>query len=131
MRKSSVWAVVLTAAALSFGCRGPTHLHLVGQPIELNIDVSQAANDVAFVLALAPGDFLTVISRDVRGGAQRQLGLPPAHSLPVENTRGIVRVHGTFREEPSSEDRYNWQLTESEQRVLNGKGVYFAVTDLR
>lgn len=102
---------------------------LVGQQVDLAVDIGQAVNDVAFWIGTPPDQMLVVINRGTRSGVERQLGLPSATDF-TPPPRGLVTVRGVIEPLPYAEAMYSWGLTRRDVALAQERAVYLRVNQI-
>ena len=108
--------------------RGPATLRpLIGQRVQVPVDMGVAANDVAFWVGRPGRDLLVVINRDTRSSAERQQGFPSDSALGTVSDPTQLIVSGVIDPVPYAEATYGWALTREDAALLNRRGAYLRV----
>lgn len=102
---------------------------LVGQRVEVDVDLGRHGNDVAFWSGSGPDDVLAVIERDLRSADERAAGRPAERAMDLPRS-GVVRLGGTIEAAPSAEGIFGWGLTEVDVRRLAEQGVYLRLHEV-
>lgn len=103
---------------------------LVGERVELTVDIGQAVNDVAFWVGPGQDELLAVMNRGRRTGPQRQSGNGPSDRNFTVPPRGLVTVRGTIQHLPYAEAMHSWGLTRRDVALVQERGVYLLVDEL-
>jgi hypothetical protein len=104
---------------------------LIGRRVEVDVPVLQAHNPTTFWIGDPNDRLLVVLGRDTRDGAERQASKPPEHGIvPAENGQQ-ASIRGTVQGVPRAEERYNWDLTATQDRELKRKGVFILADSAR
>jgi hypothetical protein len=99
-------------------------MSLVGRRVDLHVDVQSRANDHAFWVGSPDNRLLVVMGRDNRNGAKRQSGAPASHAVEPVRHGQRAAISGVVRSIPNKEQRFNWNLTEDDERELSERKVY-------
>ena len=107
---------------------GPDSLRtLIGERVQLPVDMRLAANDVAFWVGPSGRALLVVIDRDTRSNAERQKGLPSGSPLGAVSDATQLIVSGVITRVPAAEGRHSWALSREDAALLNQRGAYLRV----
>lgn len=99
-------------------------MSLVGRRVDLHVDVQARANDHAFWIGSRDNRLLVVFARDNRTGAKRQAGVPAGHGIRPMHDAQRAAISGVVRAIPNKEQRFNWDLTERDEKELSERKVY-------
>jgi hypothetical protein len=99
-------------------------MSLVGRRVDLHVDVQARANDHAFWIGSPDNRLLVVFGRDNRSGTKRQAGVPADHGISPVADGQRAAISGVVRSIPIAEHRYNWNLTEEDEKELAERKVY-------
>ena len=100
---------------------------LIGERVQLSVDMRLAANDVAFWVGPSGRALLVVIDRDTRSNAERQRGLPSGSPLGAVSDAAQLIVSGVITRVPAAEGRHSWALSREDAALLNRRGAYLRV----
>ena len=100
---------------------------LIGERVQLPVDMRLAANDVAFWVGPSGRALLVVIDRDTRSNAERQKGLPSGSPLGAVSDATQLIVSGVITRVPAAEGRHSWALSREDAALLNQRGAYLRV----
>jgi hypothetical protein len=97
---------------------------LVGQRVDLHVDVHEVVNEVAFWAGPPDNRLLVVMARDNRTGLDKQTGNPSHHDLTVARAGQQATISGVVRRIPNAEATHSWKLTRRQVEELAERGVY-------
>jgi hypothetical protein len=102
---------------------------LVGQRVELAVDIGKAVNDVAFWSGSPPDQLLVVINRGGRSARDQSLGRAAGDPLSAP-VQGTALVRGVIEPLPYAEAMFSWGLTRRDVAVAQERGVYLRVDEI-
>lgn len=102
---------------------------LIGQRVEVVVNIGPRVNDIAFWTGTPPDDLLVVIGRDTRSGSDRQRGEPSDDALSVP-VLGMALLRGVIEPLPYAEAMFSWRLTRRDIAVVQERGVYLRVDEV-
>jgi hypothetical protein len=100
---------------------------LIGQRVQLPLDMRGSATNVAFWIGPSRRELLVVIGRDTRSGAARQRSLPSRNPLGAVSDATQIMVSGVIDRVPNTDARLNWGLTRPETVRLLSRGAYLRI----
>jgi hypothetical protein len=97
---------------------------LIGRTVELHVPIAGQANDQAFWIGSKDNRVLVVPHRDHRDGRQRQEGLLAGNRIAPLEVGEMATISGSIEKLPRAEERFNWALTQQDEREVAAAGVY-------
>jgi len=112
-----------------FGSEDPRTL--AGRRVEIDVPEFLEQNLTTFWIGSADDRLLVVLGRDTRDGADRQASKAPDHGIVSAHRGPQASITGTIQRVPTAEGRYNWDLTPSQTRELERRGVFILADSVR
>lgn len=100
---------------------------LLGQRVSVRTPGTATGNQVAFWVEHNGHRLLAVADRDRRSGGDRQQGVPAPHGIANVTPGQRAVVSGVVEELPRAEERYSWNLTNTDAATVAEEGVYLRV----
>lgn len=97
---------------------------LIGRKVELHVPIAGQANDQAFWIGSNDNRVLVVPHRDRRNGSERQAGRLADNAVAPLEAGETVLISGSIQKLPAAEERFNWDLTNHDEREVAASGVY-------
>ena len=105
---------------------GPAKVQdLVGRRVELQVQIGQHINDVAFWTRFGDERLLVVLGRDMRDTRRRQAGETAASGLVPDS--GAAILSGRIERVPHAEAMQSWGLTNPDREELLERPVYLRI----
>jgi hypothetical protein len=109
----------------------PNAADLVGQRVVVHVPI-ESDSRVTYWVGPPDNQLLVVLHRDVRGGEARMASEPSTHRIGELEAGEVATIAGTIQRVPKREqDRFSWDLTASQRKEVEARGVYLLADNLR